>query len=80
MRDGHSLFGQEAVMGCALVNRKGGHACSVHKGTVRSLLLADLDRCVSHGSDVWKHMQGVGVVVTGAGSWESRYQVADFMR
>ena len=30
-------------------------------------------------SDVWKQRQGVGVVVTGVGSWELRYQVPDFV-
>ena len=29
-------------------------------------------------TDVWQQRQGVGVVVTGAGSWESRYQASDF--
>ena len=43
-----------------------------------ALVVTMIGQCVSHGSDVWKQRQGVGVVVTGAGSWESRYQVADF--
>jgi hypothetical protein len=48
--------------------------------TARTALLPLLTRrCVSRGSDVWKQSQGVGVVVTGVGSWELRYQVPDFV-
>jgi hypothetical protein len=78
MRDGHSLFGQEAVMGCAL--ETGRSAMRAPYITARTALLPLLTRrCVSRGSDVWKQSQGVGVVVTGVGSWELRYQVPDFV-
>ena len=77
MRDGHSLFGQEAVMGCAL--ETGRSAMRAPYITARTALLPLLTRrCVSRGSDVWKQRKGVGVVVTGSGSCKWRYCAADF--
>jgi hypothetical protein len=52
-------------MGCALVNRKVGHACSVHNGTVRSTLLAGIGpRCQSER--YWR-CTGAGAVRGGEG-------------
>jgi hypothetical protein len=45
MRDGHSPFGQEAVMGCALVNRKVGMRHLIVLGIV--LLMATIVSCSS---------------------------------
>jgi hypothetical protein len=52
---------------------RGSLACSVHKGHGTARLPLLTGQRVGHGSDVWKKRYGTGVVVTGMGSWRSRY-------